>query len=223
MISEAVDARLKSDDTAPSQYGVSIMNTEGWVKSEKDTEFCDEALLCLLEFYEKPLESMGFKGSITDLLEQWHDLIAYTVKYLEPGKSDCRKIWHQRFNSSQSKEWHLVLLLIELIFVLPVFIAKVEHLFSLMNRIKMDGHASLSATRLSSLIRICMEGPNPADFDPISSMQLWENSVKLRRPNQKERKNYKQRAQKEHAKTLIDCKTDSSCSDSESSSNELHV
>ena len=92
-----------------------------------------------------------------------------------------------------------------------------------MKRIKTDGRASLSATRLSSLIRICMEGPNPSDFDPISSMQLWEISVKLRRPNQKERKNYKQRAQKEHAKTLIDCETDSPCSDSESSSNELHV
>ena len=92
-----------------------------------------------------------------------------------------------------------------------------------MKRIKTDGRASLSATRLSSLIRICMEGPNPSDFDPISSMQLWEISVKLRQPNQKERKKYKQRAQKEHAKTLIDCKTDSSCSKSESSSNELHV
>ena len=42
---------------------------------------------------------------------------------------------------------------------------------SLMKRIKTDGHASLSATLLSSLIRICMEGPNPADFDSISSMQ----------------------------------------------------
>ena len=87
----------------------------------------------------------------------------------------------------------------------------------------MDGHASLSATHSSSLIGICMEDPNPADFDPISSMQLWENSVKIRRPNQKERKNYKQRAEKEHAKTLTDCETDSSCSDSESSSNELYV
>ena len=45
-----------------------------------------------------------------------------------------------------------------------------------------------------------MEGPNPVDFDLISAMQLWENSVKLRQPNEKERKNYKQQAQKEHAK-----------------------
>ena len=36
VISEAVDARLKSDDTHPSKYGVSIINTEGLVKSEKD-------------------------------------------------------------------------------------------------------------------------------------------------------------------------------------------
>ena len=48
VISEAVDARLKSDDTAPSKYGVSIIKTEGWPKREKDIEFCDEALICLL-------------------------------------------------------------------------------------------------------------------------------------------------------------------------------
>ena len=40
-----------------------------------------------------------------------------------------------------------------------------------MEKIKTDGHASLFATLLSSLIRICMEGPNPADFDSIPSMQ----------------------------------------------------
>ena len=65
VISEAVDARLKSDDTAPSKYGVSIINTEGWPKREKDIEFYDEALICLLEF-----KSAGFKGSFADLLEQ---------------------------------------------------------------------------------------------------------------------------------------------------------
>ena len=29
VISEAIDARLKSDDTAPSKYGISIIDTEG--------------------------------------------------------------------------------------------------------------------------------------------------------------------------------------------------
>ena len=57
VISEAIDARLKSDDTAPSKYGVSIIKTEGWVKSEKDIDFCGEALICLLEFYKKLLKS----------------------------------------------------------------------------------------------------------------------------------------------------------------------
>ena len=79
MTSEAVDARLKSDDTAPSKYDVSITNTEEWVKSRKDLkrkEFCDEALICWLEFYVKLLKSAGFKGSIADLLKQWRDLVA---------------------------------------------------------------------------------------------------------------------------------------------------
>ena len=53
VISEAVDARLKSDDTHPSKYGVSIINTEGLVKSEKDVEFCDEALICLVKVLQK--------------------------------------------------------------------------------------------------------------------------------------------------------------------------
>ena len=65
-----------------------------------------------------------FRGSIAELLEQWHDLVAYTVKYLEPGKSDYRKIWHQIFNSSQSKERHLVLLLVELILL---FLSRMPH------------------------------------------------------------------------------------------------
>ena len=153
VISEAVNPRMKSDDTAPSKYSISII-TEGWVKSEKDIKFCDEALICFLEFYEKPPKSVRLKCTITDLFEQWHDLVAYTIKYLEPGKLDYRKSCHEIFNSSRSKEWHLVLLLIELIFVLLVSDTKVEHLFLLMNRIKMDGCASLSATRLSSFIRI---------------------------------------------------------------------
>lgn len=146
-------------------------------------------LFAWLRFYKKLLKSAGFKGSIANLLEQWYDLVAYMVKYLEPGISDYRKIWHQIFNSSRSKEWHLVLLLIELIFVLPVSNAKLEHLILLKNKIKMDGCASVSATCLSGLIRICMEGPNPADFDLISSLQLSKNSVKLGQLNQKERKN----------------------------------
>ena len=110
------------------------------------------------------------------------------------------------------------MLLVELLFVLPVSNAHVERLFSLMNRIKTDGRASLSKDRLSSLIRICMEGPLPEDFDPMSPIKLLANDVQARRPNQKLRKEYKQRALKERPKTLIDLdETD----DSESSSSEL--
>ena len=216
LISEALETRLASDESVSSKHGVSIINTEGWARSENNLEFCDDAITSLYAFYEKPLNSAGFNGSISDLLEQWHNLVTYTVKYLEPQKTDYRKVWHMIYNSSRRKDWNLVLLLVELLFVLPVSNAKVERLFSLMNRIKTDCRASLSADRLSSLIRICMEGPQPADFNPVSSMQLWVNGVQMRRPNQKKRQSYNQRALKERAKTLIDLsETDSDSSDSD--------
>ena len=59
VISEAVNARLKSDDTHPSKYGVSIINTEGLVKSKKDIEFCDEALICLVKVLQKTSQICG--------------------------------------------------------------------------------------------------------------------------------------------------------------------
>ena len=64
---------------------------------------------------------------------------------------------------------------------------------------------TLSKEVLSALIRICMEGPECADFDAISSMTLWNDAVKARRPSQKKQKReYKQREKKSMPTTLVD-------------------
>ena len=60
----------------------------------------------------------------------------------------------------------------KLLFTQPVSNAKVQQLFSLMNKIKTDGRNSLSKDRLSSLLRVCMEDPSLLDFDPKPSMTL---------------------------------------------------
>ena len=60
----------------------------------------------------------------------------------------------------------------KLLFTLPVSNAKVQQLFSLMNKIKADAKNSLSKDRLSSLLRVCMEDPSLQNFDPKPSVTL---------------------------------------------------
>ena len=52
------------------------------------------------------------------------------------------------------------------------------------------------------VLRICMEGPECADFDATKALNLWSNSV-LRRPNQSARETYKPRNVKGKFVTLV--------------------
>ena len=109
----------------------------------------------------------------------------------------------------------IILLLVRLLFTLPVSNAKVERLFSLMNRIKTNSRNSLSQQRLSSILWICMEGPTSQEFDPKPTMQLWSDGVGTCCPNQSQRKKYKQKKPKKHGPTTL---IDLSSSEEESSS-----
>nr|XP_047135399.1 E3 SUMO-protein ligase KIAA1586-like [Hydra vulgaris] len=102
-----------------------------------------------------PLRHAGFAGTVNGVLDAWHSLVNYTVKYLAPHNTGYRKLWHQIFSSSMKNEWVPVLLIVELLFTLPVSNAKVERLFSLMNRVKTDTRNSLKEKRLENLIRAC--------------------------------------------------------------------
>ena len=93
-------------------------------------------------------------------------------------------MWKLIFASCRAKEWKDILL------------ANFQHSsgtgFSLLKRVKTDGRASLGDTRLNSLLRICMEGPECADLDAIKALNVLASSV-LRPPNQRARETYKPR------------------------------
>ena len=165
----------------------------GWVRSTLDPDFMDNGIEELLIFFETPLKNAWFDGKVTDVFQQRHDLVCYTTKFLNPQKTDYRVVWRSIFESSQRSHWKLILLIVKLLFTLQVSNVEVERLFSLMNRVKTDTRNSLSQHRLSGLLRIWMEGLPFGDFDPVPAMVLWNDSVKLRRPNQQKRKEYKLR------------------------------
>jgi hypothetical protein len=81
-------------------------------------------------------------------------------------------MWRRIFDSGRRDEWHMVLILVELLFAIPISNAKVEWLFSQMKRIETDSCASLSESKLNSLIRIGAEGPKLEDYDPTPAIKL---------------------------------------------------
>ena len=138
LVKNAISERLENNKSIVSKYCTLILNTEGLLVFKDKDEFADEALEELYVFYEKPLKSSGFNGSISNLLQQWHLLVEYILTYLSPGVNSYCMVWHRIFESGKDKEWNLVLYVVELLFVLPVSNTKVERLFSFMNRIKTD-------------------------------------------------------------------------------------
>ena len=159
-VKQAVEARL---EVAENRLACTVLNTEGWERmdeeGEKDLLFADECVTELYSHFQKPLSNAGLDGSLSDLLEQWHSVIEYTTRYLSPSTTPYLRVWRRIFDSSRSEGWSMVLLLAELLFSIPISNAKVERLFSLMNRIKTDSRATLGESTLNSLIRISMEGP----------------------------------------------------------------
>lgn len=112
----------------------------------------------------------------------------------------------------------MILMLVELLFTMPISNAKVERLFSLMNRIKTDCRATLSESTLNNLITIHMEGPEFQDYNPTPAIQAWLSSA-ARRPNQRPRKNYKSRDSTTTSTVLIEeSSTDESADEEEADS-----
>ena len=77
---------------------------------------------------------------------------------------------------------------------MPVSNAVTEGVFTGFRRIFTDYRGSLGAQRLSNLMKISSDGPPLKDFDPGKAVEQWNK--KKRRPNQKPRKEYRQRGEK---------------------------
>ena len=80
----------------------------------------------LYENFKEPLSKAGFNGLLGHLLDQWHHLLEYTKLYLQPLKTPHLQVQTSIFDSSQSNEWSMVLICVELLFAIPISNAKVE-------------------------------------------------------------------------------------------------
>ena len=94
-------------------------------------------------------------------------------KYLE--------IWKTIFtNEVVLRECRNALDIFELLLICPFSNAKLERMFSRMNRVKSDWRNNLSRERLDILLRIGEDGPSLDEFNPDPFIDSWFNE-KVRR------------------------------------------
>lgn len=89
-------------------------------------------------------------------------------------------VWRWIFDFDRRNDWSIVLFLVEFLFFIFIFNVKVERLFSLMNRVKIDFRVMFGENIFNSFIRIRMDGSNFEDYDFISVIKLWVFSVTRR-------------------------------------------
>ena len=125
--------------------------------------------------------------------EEWLTLKAHVIPIVKNHKKvKYHQIWKKVFeNSDLKKECENVLHVIEILLIIPFTNAKVERLFSRMNRVKTIERNRLGRDRLDLYLRVGEEGPDIEEFDPGIVIDLWF-SEKVRRltagPHQPKRK-----------------------------------
>ena len=128
------------------------------------------------------------------MLDEWHDLVDYTVAFIAPYSLSYRATWYKLFHLCiESNRWENILLLIRLLFCLPVSNAIVERFFGSLKRVKNLGErAALGQKTTEDILTIMTKEPPHKEYDATSAVLSWYSS-KSRRLNQKERKSDKKR------------------------------
>ena len=190
LLQNAIEIRLSGSNDIATM--AEILNCEAWDCKSSGNESMDQVILGHLCHFQEPLRQQGLQASQIEVVNEWHDMLDYTVKYLSPSCHHYRATWFKIFHSSRSFQWQNILLLIRLLFSVPVSNAVLERFFSSLGRVKSVKRASLSQQTLEDILRIQAEGPPMESYDPTNAIKEWDRA-KRRRPNQKRRKAYKKR------------------------------
>ena len=83
-------------------------------------------------------------------------------------------VWSKVFCNQYAKEnCNNVLHIIEILLISPFTNAKLERVFSRMNRVKTDSRNRLGQERLETQLRVGEEGTHISDFDPEIYITKW--------------------------------------------------
>jgi hypothetical protein len=170
-----------------------------------DGTFGDKAIGEVVEHFSEFLIGVGC--DLNNILHEWIILKAYMFPIISNNQNEYYlKIWEIVFSkSSLVKECRNILDIFELFLICPFTNAKVERMFSCMNRVKNDWRSCLRQDRLESLLRISEEGPEIDKFEPDTAMDEWYND-KVRRLSANFHR-YPEKRKRKLGKTDIDLAT----------------
>ena len=190
-MAEAIEERCKGTEGMMAM--AKVLNCEVWSRAYSVSEEIDQTILKASDQFQDALKQHGFSSSGPDVLDEWHDLVDYTVEFLAPSSRSYRVTWYKLFHFSiASHRWNNILLLIRLLFCLPVSNVIVERFFGSLKRVKTGKRAAIGQKTTEDILTIMAEGPPLEEYDATSAVLSWYSS-KPRRLHQKERKSYKKR------------------------------
>ena len=180
-ISDCVKSRLRWSDVDMMRAMITVLNPQRWERLLSQNDDSLDKINILVRKFETPLTGAG--AIVDDIQTQFVAMIGFACRYIAIHTLHYRSVWWRLFNSPQKKYWGSVLVLAELLFSLRVSNAKVERVFSTANLIKTEKRT------VFALVINC-DAVSVVDFTPDEAIQIWWDD-KVRRPNQKPRKQYK--------------------------------
>ena len=162
-----------------------LFNHDAWPDTVDSLRlYGQQELAFLLEWFQPILERNGC--IVQDVVGEWRQMKL--------------QIFNQFMDKSHLSLWGLmltkepyctnfqnVLHLVEIMIALPISTAQCERGLSALRRIKTEARTRLHPETVGDLMRISLEGPDIAVFDPGEYAESWFNeSTRARRPNIKQ-------------------------------------
>ena len=194
-LTKKCNERFSNLQSNPVFKGINLLDCKRWPEDNTNLSTFGENEMTELINHFKPL-LLKNNCDVDKILTEW-DLLKLEVTSMISSweKIDYLEVWRKIFTSTDKESYQNVLHIIELLLITPTTNAKLERMFSRMNRVKTDWRNRLSRERLENNLRIGEEGVSIKDFDPEKAINRWYNQ-KVRRTNAAKKHNYPEKRRK---------------------------
>ena len=155
------------------KHMVCMLDVSTWPTASSAEKFGDQEITEMTNYFAN-LFSTG-PTRVDKIPQEWLVLKSYMLPIISNNKKTYYlNIWKIVFsNQGIVKECRTVFDIFELFLICPFTNAKLERMFSCMNRVKNDWRSSLSRDRLDVLLCVSEDGPSLEEFNPDASIDCW--------------------------------------------------
>jgi hypothetical protein len=109
-VESCVASRLDAGSDPLIEKIAMALNSESWLArsevlsddDDDDEGFADDEIRSIFEHFRPLLKKAGVDCGDVDLIDEWHDMVAYTIKFLKPERNQYLMTWKFLFQSSNA-------------------------------------------------------------------------------------------------------------------------